>query len=84
LDWLFHSLIVDISNNNLLRRIYDNLQLGQYTLITMRRSPHSLERLAQRHQVVIDALESRDPEVARQAMEQHFKELHPPAEDKEE
>jgi DNA-binding GntR family transcriptional regulator len=81
LDWLFHSLIVDISDNNLLRRIYDNLQLGQYTLITMRRSSHSLESLASRHQVVIQALESRDPQVARQAMEQHFKELHPPEDD---
>ncbi len=74
-DWQFHIQIVAISGNNLLRRIYDNLQLGQYILITMRRSSISLEQLAARHHAVIDALATRDPEVAKRAMRQHIVEL---------
>jgi DNA-binding GntR family transcriptional regulator len=76
-DWLFHILIVDVSGNKLLRRIYDNLQLDQYILITMRRSSQSLEDLAARHQTVIDALKTRDPEVARQATMAHIEGLWP-------
>lgn len=74
-DWQFHIQIVALSGNSLLRRIYDNLQLGQYILITMRRSSISLEQLAARHQVVIEALATRDPAIARRAMLQHIMEL---------
>lgn len=74
-DWQFHIQIVALSGNSLLRRIYDNLQLGQYILITMRRSSISLEQLAARHQAVIEALATRDPAVARRAMLQHIVEL---------
>lgn len=74
-DWQFHIQIVAISGNALLRRIYDNLQLGQYILVTMRRSQIGLEQLAARHQAVIDALATRDPEIAKQAMKQHIVEL---------
>jgi DNA-binding GntR family transcriptional regulator len=76
-DWQIHVMIVDISGNKLLRRIYDTLQLGQYILITMRRSSISLEELADRHRAVIEALETRDPEIARQAMKQHIEGLQP-------
>ena len=79
-DWQFHILIVDVSGNKLLRRIYDNLQLDQYILITMRRSSQSLEDLAARHQTIIDALKTRDPEVARQATMAHIEGLWPPGE----
>lgn len=74
-DWQFHIQIVAISGNTLLRRIYDNLQLGQYILVTMRRSSISLEQLAARHQAVIEALATRDPEVAKRAVKQHIVEL---------
>jgi DNA-binding GntR family transcriptional regulator len=74
-DWQFHIQIVALSGNSLLRRIYDNLQLGQYILITMRRSSISLEQLAARHQAVIEALATRDPAIARRAMLQHIVEL---------
>jgi DNA-binding GntR family transcriptional regulator len=76
-DWQFHVLIVELSGNKLLRRLYENLQLSQYTLITMRRSSISLENLARRHLKVIDALETRDPEIAKNVMSQHIKELGP-------
>jgi DNA-binding GntR family transcriptional regulator len=76
-DRQFHDLIMEISGNRLLRRIYQNLQLGQFTLITMRRSSHSLEQLAQRHSQIIAALESRDPEIAKNAMWRHIEELQP-------
>lgn len=74
-DWQFHVQIVALSGNSLLQRIYDNLQLGQYILITMRRSSISLEQLAARHQAVIEALATRDPAIARRAMLQHIVEL---------
>jgi DNA-binding GntR family transcriptional regulator len=76
-DGQFHMLIVDLSGNKLLRRIYDNLQLGQYILITMRRSSHTLEDLVARHQAVIDAFQMRDPVVAREAMRAHIEGLYP-------
>jgi len=76
-DGQFHKLIVDLAGNKLLRRIYDNLQLGQYILITMRRSSLSLENLAARHQAVIQALQMRDPAVAREAMREHIEGLYP-------
>jgi DNA-binding GntR family transcriptional regulator len=76
-DRQFHELIMEISGNLLLRRIYQNLQLGQFTLITMRRSTQSLEMLAQRHRQVIEALETRDPDVAKNAMWRHIEELQP-------
>ncbi len=74
-DWQFHIQIVALSGNTLLRRIYDNLQLGQYILITMRRSSIGLEQLAARHQALIDALATRDPEIAKRAVRQHIVEL---------
>lgn len=76
-DWQFHMLIVDLSGNKLLRRIYDNLQLGQYILITMRRSSLSLEELVSRHQPVLEALETRDPELAKNTMWEHIEGLNP-------
>jgi DNA-binding GntR family transcriptional regulator len=71
-DWQIHSLIVEFSGNRMLQRIYDTLQLGQYILITMRRSSISLEELADRHRAVIEALETRNPEIARNAMREHI------------
>jgi DNA-binding GntR family transcriptional regulator len=78
-DRQFHTLIMDISRNSLLRRIYESLQLGQYTLITMRRSSQSLEALALRHLKIIEALETRDPEQAKDAMWHHISEIKPAA-----
>jgi DNA-binding GntR family transcriptional regulator len=79
LDWQFHMFIVELAGNKLLRRIYNNLQLSQYILITMRRSNQSLENLAGRHQAIIDALQTRDKEIVRQAMLAHIEGLRPPA-----
>jgi DNA-binding GntR family transcriptional regulator len=76
-DRQFHDLIMEISGNRLLRRIYQNLQLGQFTLITMRRSSQSLQMLAQRHSKIIEALQTRDPEIAKSAMWHHIEELQP-------
>jgi len=77
LDWQFHTLIIDMSGIKLLRRMYNSLQVSQYILVTMRRSPMSLKTLASRHQAIIDALQTRDPEMARQAMQVHFEGLRP-------
>ncbi|MCS6906450.1 MAG: GntR family transcriptional regulator [Anaerolineales bacterium] len=74
-DRRFHLQIVLLSGNTLLQRIYDNLQLGQYILITMQRTPISLEELAARHQAVIEALATRDPEIAKRAVIQHLEEV---------
>jgi DNA-binding GntR family transcriptional regulator len=76
-DCQFHTLIIEISGNRLIYRIYQSLQVAQYTLITMRRSQLSLEKLASRHQRILDALQTRDPELARKAMRQHLEELQP-------
>lgn len=80
LDQQFHMLIVDLAGNKLLRRMYDSLQLSQYILITMHRSSRGLETLASRHQAIIDALQTHNPEIASQAMWAHIEGLRPASE----
>jgi DNA-binding FadR family transcriptional regulator len=74
-DWQFHTLIMVISGNRLLARIYQNLQVAQYTLITMRRSHLSLEELAARHGKIIATLETKDPDIASNTMRRRMEEL---------
>jgi len=72
LNMEFHETIMRISNNHLLYRIYQGLQLGQWTIFTASRAADRLEDLAVRHEQILQALTSRDPEAAQQAMKEHI------------
>jgi DNA-binding GntR family transcriptional regulator len=71
----FHETIIKISGNSLLLRLWKTLQFGHWTIFTTTVSDLGLEFLAQRHKPLIDALLSRDPEAASEAMRKHIEEL---------
>lgn len=74
-DVAFHRVIVEASGNRSLIHIWNTLQLSTWTAITAVRSGHNLEELAERHRVVLEALRTRDPQLAEQAMRNHIEEL---------
>jgi DNA-binding GntR family transcriptional regulator len=78
LDIKFHETIWKISLNKLLLKFWQNLQLGQWTIITASRSKRSLVELAARHEELLDALITRDPELATKAMRDHIEKLEKP------
>jgi len=80
LDNRFHETILQIADNGLLYQLWQTLQFGYWTAITTRRSSLDLERLAQRHYVVLAEIATRDPARAAEAMKHHIEDLNlPPA-----
>lgn len=80
LDNVFHETILLISRNRTLHQLWKALQFGIWTIVTYRKSTYDLEHLAARHRELIDALRSKDPERASNAMKHHIEDLgQPPA-----
>lgn len=80
LDNDFHETILHISGNKLLHQLWKTLQFGYWTIITTRISSFDLEYLAVRHEEMLEALSTRDPEKAMQAMQHHIEDLGRPLE----
>jgi DNA-binding GntR family transcriptional regulator len=74
-DVAFHRVIMQASGNRSLIHIWNTLQLSTWTAITAARSGRNLGELAERHRVVLEALRTRDPLAAEQAMRNHIEEL---------
>lgn len=70
----FHRMIVEASGNTALVRIWNTLQLATWTFVTVGRSGHTLMEIARRHEAVIAALRSRDPDLAEQTLRRHIEE----------
>jgi GntR family transcriptional repressor for pyruvate dehydrogenase complex len=81
LDNEFHAAIIQISDNQLLYQLWQNLQFGYWTIVTTRMSSYDLEELARRHETLLEALSSRDPQQAAAAMRHHIEDLGKPPED---
>ncbi|MBN1139069.1 MAG: GntR family transcriptional regulator [Anaerolineae bacterium] len=82
LDNRFHETILQMSGNELLYHLWQSLQFGFWTIVTTRTSISNLEELACRHEILIDALASRNPKKAEAAMRSHIEDLgRPPVED---
>lgn len=82
LDNKFHETILHISDNKLLMQLWQTLQFGYWTLVTARISSFDLEELARRHEALLNALETRDPQIAMLAMQHHIEDLgRPPVAD---
>jgi DNA-binding FadR family transcriptional regulator len=64
----------------LLYKIYQMLQFAQWTIFTTRTSKLGLKVLAQRHESLLAALATRDPDVIDKAMRHHIEELGSPLE----
>ncbi|NJN92644.1 MAG: FCD domain-containing protein [Anaerolineales bacterium] len=80
LDNDFHETILQIAGNKLLYQLWKTLQFGYWTIVTIRISSYNLEQLAHRHEELLEALMTREPERAAQAMLRHIEDLGRPPE----
>lgn len=78
LDNDFHETILQISGNRLLYQLWQTLQFGFWTIVTTRITTYDLEYLARRHEELLEALTTREPEKAAQAMQRHIEDLGKP------
>ncbi|NJN92641.1 MAG: FCD domain-containing protein [Anaerolineales bacterium] len=81
LDNDFHETILQIAGNKLLYQLWKTLQFGFWTIVTTRISSFKLEQLAYRHEELLAALMTYEPEKAAQAMLRHIEDLGRPPED---
>jgi DNA-binding GntR family transcriptional regulator len=81
LDNEFHETIIRMSDNDLLYQVWRTVQFGYWTIVTARVSSYDLEELARRHEALLQALETGDPQTAMAAMRRHIEELGQPPED---
>jgi DNA-binding GntR family transcriptional regulator len=79
----FHETVLKIAGNRLLHQLWQRLFFGYWTLATARREREDLEYLAKRHEELLDALCSREPEAAAEAMRHHIEDLGKPLIDPE-
>jgi DNA-binding GntR family transcriptional regulator len=74
----FHKTLIRFSGNKLILRLFDNLQFGSYSLMTGNLSPMDSVGIAARHQLLIDALRTRDPQRAADAIRRHIEDVGKP------
>jgi DNA-binding GntR family transcriptional regulator len=78
LDNLFHEKILQISKNRTLYQFWKTLQFSTWTIVTYRKGSYDPAYLAARHEELLKALESRDPEEAMHAMQHHIEDMGKP------
>lgn len=78
LDNDFHETILKIAGNKLLYQLWQTLRFGYWTIVTAKMSSFDLEYLAVRHEELLNALKTRDPEKAMYAMRRHIEDLGKP------
>jgi DNA-binding GntR family transcriptional regulator len=80
LDNKFHETILQISRNRTLYQLWKTLQYGTWSIVTYRKSSYDPVYLAARHQELLAALESGDPEKAMHVMQHHIEDMGKPPE----
>ncbi len=70
----FHQTILEAAGNRTLLRLWQMMRLPNWTFVTSVLSGRNLVELARRHQGLIDALRTGDPNVSEQAMRAHIEE----------
>lgn len=80
LDNRFHETIIRISRNKTLYQLWKTLQFGTWTIVTYRKTTYEPAYLAARHQELLEALQSHDPEKAMHAMQHHIEDMGQPPE----
>ncbi len=78
LDNDFHETILQVAGNSLLYQLWQTLQFGYWTIVTAKMSTFDLEHLAARHEELLNALKTRDPQRAMNAMRRHIEDLGKP------
>jgi DNA-binding GntR family transcriptional regulator len=81
LDNHFHETILRISRNKTLYQLWKTLQYGTWSIVTYRMGSYDPAYLAARHQDLLRALKSGDPETAMHAMQHHIEDMGKPPED---
>jgi len=81
LDNYFHETILQISRNKTLYQLWKALEFGTWTIVTYRKSSYDPAYLAARHEELLKALESRDPEKAMRVMQHHIEDMGKPPDD---
>ncbi len=71
----FHKTIIETSENSMLIRVWSMFQFSYWTTVTTTELQNRLVYLAKRHYPIIEALRSKDPERAAQALNEHIMEL---------
>lgn len=74
-DVRFHRRMVEAAGNQVLLDVWQSLGIELRTTVTFMASHTSLDDLAERHQVLLDALLARDPEQAGRAAREHIEEF---------
>ena len=72
---MFHERIIEISQNNLLCRLWRQSNIDDSTFFGTQFSDKSLQELAIRHDEVYEAIKNRDVKQAKEAIFLHFQEL---------
>ena len=81
LDNHFHEKILQISRNKILYQLWKTLQFGTWSIVTYRISSYEPAYLAARHEQLLDALRSGDPERAMHVMQHHIEDMGKPPEE---
>ena len=71
-DVRFHEIIVEASGNQVLVEVWRSLRVEAGTLISVIRADSDLRMIAELHRPVLQALRSRDPELAGKEMRAHI------------
>ncbi|MDO5142615.1 MAG: GntR family transcriptional regulator [Eubacteriales bacterium] len=72
-DCAFHEAYVNASNNDLLKRLWQQCYIWDNTWLSTIHSRESLSELAKRHDRLRQAIEKRDEEMCRAEVKKHFK-----------
>lgn len=73
-DHAFHATIIKAAGNRMLEHVWQTMRLSITTCVTHAVTHRSLHEIAERHNVVLDALRARDPERAEKAIRRHIEE----------
>jgi DNA-binding GntR family transcriptional regulator len=76
-DYAFHEVIINASGNRMLQHVWQTMRLATTTFVThsMTQLTHrTLQEIGERHVPVLDALRTRDPNLAEAAMRRHIEE----------
>lgn len=81
LDNHFHETILRFSRNQTLYQLWKTLQFGTWSIVTYHKGSYAPAYLAARHEELLTALASGDPEKATHVMQHHIEDMGKPPED---
>ena len=74
-DIEFHRTIVEMSRNNILQKIWDEISIANWTYFGGYRNKSDRLNLVKRHEPILEALRQRDAQRSSELMRKHFIEL---------